>query len=110
MDPEQEPQRARAVWESHLDRAKWMTTHGYKDLLGRQFTVQPLAQIDLKDPLSSNQGLHSLKDQVVNSRIPAPVSIKADTQRPLVAARSIISTKQHNNINRSEYNPRMGGR
>jgi hypothetical protein len=33
MDPEQEPQRARTVWESHLERAKWMTTHGYKDLL-----------------------------------------------------------------------------
>jgi hypothetical protein len=33
MDPEQEPQRARAAWESHLERAKWMTTHGYKDLL-----------------------------------------------------------------------------
>jgi hypothetical protein len=33
MDPEHEPQRARAVWESHLERAKWMTTHGYKDLL-----------------------------------------------------------------------------
>jgi len=26
MDPEQAPQRARAVWESHLERAKWMTT------------------------------------------------------------------------------------
>jgi hypothetical protein len=35
MDPEHEPQRARAVWESHLERAKWMTTHGYKDLLRR---------------------------------------------------------------------------
>jgi hypothetical protein len=33
MDPEHEPQRARAVWESHLERAKWMTIHGYKDLL-----------------------------------------------------------------------------
>jgi hypothetical protein len=33
MDPEHEPQRARAVWESHLERTKWMTTHGYKDLL-----------------------------------------------------------------------------
>ena len=33
IDPEHEPQRARAVWESHLERAKWMTTHGYKDLL-----------------------------------------------------------------------------
>jgi Uncharacterized conserved protein (DUF2285) len=32
MDPEHEPQRARAVWESHLERAKRMTTHGYKDL------------------------------------------------------------------------------
>ncbi len=34
MDPEQELQRARAVWESHSERAKWVTTHGYKDLLG----------------------------------------------------------------------------
>jgi hypothetical protein len=33
MDPEQEPQRARAVWESHLERAKWMTTRGYTELL-----------------------------------------------------------------------------
>jgi Uncharacterized conserved protein (DUF2285) len=33
MDPEHEPQLARSVWESHLERAKWMTTHGYKDLL-----------------------------------------------------------------------------
>jgi hypothetical protein len=33
MDPQREPQRARAVWESHLERAKWMTTHGYKDLV-----------------------------------------------------------------------------
>ena len=33
MDPEQEPERARAAWESHLERAKWMTAHGYKDLV-----------------------------------------------------------------------------
>jgi Uncharacterized conserved protein (DUF2285) len=33
MDPEREPERARAAWESHLERAKWMTTHGYKELL-----------------------------------------------------------------------------
>jgi hypothetical protein len=32
IDPEREPQRARSVWESHLERAKWMTTHGYRDL------------------------------------------------------------------------------
>ena len=33
MDPEKEPERARAAWESHLQRAKWMTTHGYNDLV-----------------------------------------------------------------------------
>jgi hypothetical protein len=33
MDPEQEPKRARTASESHLARAKWMTTRGYKDLL-----------------------------------------------------------------------------
>jgi Uncharacterized conserved protein (DUF2285) len=33
MDPEKQPERARAAWESHLARAKWMTTGGYKDLL-----------------------------------------------------------------------------
>jgi hypothetical protein len=33
IDPKQEPQRARRAWESHLARAKWMTEHGYRDLL-----------------------------------------------------------------------------
>jgi hypothetical protein len=33
MDPEQEPERTRAAWESYLERAKWMTSHGYKDLI-----------------------------------------------------------------------------
>jgi hypothetical protein len=33
MDPEKEPERARTAWESHLKRAKWMTTRGFKDLL-----------------------------------------------------------------------------
>jgi hypothetical protein len=33
IDPEQEPERARRAWESHLARAKWMTEHGYRDLL-----------------------------------------------------------------------------
>jgi hypothetical protein len=28
-----EPERARRAWDSHLARAKWMTKHGYKDLL-----------------------------------------------------------------------------
>ena len=35
IDPEQEPARARQAWESHLARAKWMTTHGYQHLLRR---------------------------------------------------------------------------
>ena len=34
IDPSQEPERARRAWESHLARAKWMTEHGYRDLLG----------------------------------------------------------------------------
>jgi Uncharacterized conserved protein (DUF2285) len=33
IDPEQEPRRARAAWESHLSRAKWVTEHGYRHLL-----------------------------------------------------------------------------
>ena len=28
IDPSREPDRARHAWESHLARAKWMTTHG----------------------------------------------------------------------------------
>jgi hypothetical protein len=35
IDPAQEPDRARRAWESHLARAKWMTTHGYQHLLRR---------------------------------------------------------------------------
>jgi hypothetical protein len=35
IDPEKDAERAHSVWESHLARAKWMTTHGYKDLLRR---------------------------------------------------------------------------
>jgi hypothetical protein len=33
IDPSKEPQRARSVWKSHLARAKWMTTSGFKHLL-----------------------------------------------------------------------------
>ncbi len=33
IDPFDEPERARGAWESHLARAKWMTEHGYRDLL-----------------------------------------------------------------------------
>jgi hypothetical protein len=35
IDPAQEPARARRAFESHLARAKWMTTHGYQHLLRR---------------------------------------------------------------------------
>lgn len=38
IDPLQEPDRARTVWESHLNRAKWMMTHGYQHLLRRSVT------------------------------------------------------------------------
>lgn len=34
IDPDHEPGRARRAFDSHLDRAKWMTAHGYRHLLG----------------------------------------------------------------------------
>jgi len=37
IDPTREPQRARRAWESHLTRARWMTTHGYEHLLSWRF-------------------------------------------------------------------------
>ncbi|HTG04158.1 MAG TPA: DUF2285 domain-containing protein [Bradyrhizobium sp.] len=33
LDPERESDRARAAFDSHLSRAKWMTEHGYRHLL-----------------------------------------------------------------------------
>jgi hypothetical protein len=33
IDPILEPNRARRAFDSHLARAKWMTNHGYRDLL-----------------------------------------------------------------------------
>lgn len=33
IDAEAEPERARRVHDSHLGRARWMTEHGYRDLL-----------------------------------------------------------------------------
>jgi hypothetical protein len=32
-DPARDRERARRAWQSHLTRAKWMTTHGYLQLL-----------------------------------------------------------------------------
>jgi len=33
IDPEKEPERAKIVHDSHLERARWMTVSGYKHLL-----------------------------------------------------------------------------
>jgi hypothetical protein len=33
IEPDQEPERARQAWESHLARAQWMTRSGYRHLL-----------------------------------------------------------------------------
>lgn len=33
LDPSCNPAAVQASWQSHLDRAKWMTTHGYRDYL-----------------------------------------------------------------------------
>lgn len=33
LDPEADPNRARCVHDSHLARARWMTEHGYRQLL-----------------------------------------------------------------------------
>jgi hypothetical protein len=35
LDPINEPQRARIVYDSHLARARWMTQTGYRHLLHR---------------------------------------------------------------------------
>lgn len=32
-DSKAEPERTRRCWEEHLKRAKWMTEHGYRQLL-----------------------------------------------------------------------------
>jgi hypothetical protein len=33
VDPVKEPARAKSRYDSHLARARWMTEHGYRDLL-----------------------------------------------------------------------------
>ena len=35
IDPAQEPERARRVYDSHLARARWIADHGYRDMLRR---------------------------------------------------------------------------
>ena len=36
IEPIKEPQRAQRMVRSHLARARWMTEHGYLDLLGKR--------------------------------------------------------------------------
>ena len=33
IDPAREPERAHRAWETHLERAKWMTRQGFQHLL-----------------------------------------------------------------------------
>lgn len=33
LDPDRDPERARRVHDTHLARARWMTTHGYRELV-----------------------------------------------------------------------------
>jgi hypothetical protein len=33
LDPENDAERAQRAWKSHLDRAHWLTKHGYRDLI-----------------------------------------------------------------------------
>lgn len=33
LDPACDPERARRVHDTHLARARWMTTHGYRELV-----------------------------------------------------------------------------
>ncbi|MEQ1725889.1 MAG: DUF2285 domain-containing protein [Sphingopyxis sp.] len=35
LDAEREPGRARCIYDSHLERAKWLTRSGYRELLHR---------------------------------------------------------------------------
>jgi hypothetical protein len=41
IDAEREPARAQKCLESHLRRARWMTEHGYRELLRRDGTAKP---------------------------------------------------------------------
>jgi len=35
LDPEEDPGRARQCWQTHLDRAKWIATVGYQQLIDK---------------------------------------------------------------------------
>lgn len=42
IDPDRQPDRARRAFESHLDCAKWIARHGYRQLLrmGRRLVCE----------------------------------------------------------------------
>lgn len=42
LDPDQDAERVRATWESHLRRAQWMTTHGYRAYLENSEGPKPV--------------------------------------------------------------------
>lgn len=44
LDPEREPDRARRAFESHLGRAKWVSRHGYRQLLRGDVPHEPLRE------------------------------------------------------------------
>ncbi len=33
LDPKSDPETAKAIWERHLDRARWMSEQGYRQLI-----------------------------------------------------------------------------
>ncbi len=33
LDPERDPERCRRIHDAHLARARWMTEHGYRELV-----------------------------------------------------------------------------
>lgn len=46
LDPDADPDGARASWESHLKRANWMTTNGYRDYMGTTTTAPGATRAD----------------------------------------------------------------
>jgi Uncharacterized conserved protein (DUF2285) len=46
LDPEQESDRARRTFESHLSRAEWMKEQGYRHLLRGGASVLRAARVD----------------------------------------------------------------
>jgi hypothetical protein len=41
LDPEHESDRCRHIYETHLARAKWMSEHGYRDLVRESQHLKP---------------------------------------------------------------------